>query len=339
MDQQEALRWVHRNIRLFGGDPSRVTIFGESAGGLSVHSQLASPGSHGLFHRAIVESGAYQLSQPSLATVEANGTAFAIRAGCTDQTAACLRALSVDQVLANQGTGLAVATPVIDNKFLTQSVGQAFASGQFNQVPVMEGASHDEWRLFVAGTELTTGPLPAAAYPAAIQATLGIPAAIVPLFTAQYPLASFPTPGLALSALGSDGIFDCNARFAAQKLSQFVPTFVYEFNDANAPERFLPPVSFPYAAAHASEIQYLFSLPVTVPAPALDAQQQQLSKAMIGYWTTFARTGQPSSSHTPLWSPFQTASDTVQSLVPTTPRPATGFAADHRCAFWDSLRR
>jgi len=118
MDQQEALRWVRRNILLFGGDPFRVTIFGESAGGLSVHSQLASPGSAGLFQRAIVESGAYQLTQPALATVEAAGTAFATRAGCTDQTAACLRALTVEQVLANQGTGLAVATPVIDNKFL-----------------------------------------------------------------------------------------------------------------------------------------------------------------------------------------------------------------------------
>jgi para-nitrobenzyl esterase len=339
MDQQEALRWVRRNIFLFGGDPSRVTIFGESAGGLSVHSQLASPGSHGLFQRAIVQSGAYQLTQPSLATVEANGTAFAIRAGCTDQTAACLRALSVDQVLANQGTGLAVATPVIDNKFLTQSIGAAFASGQFNQVPVMEGANHDEWRLFVGITELTTGPIPAVAYPAAIQATLGIPAAVVPLFTAQYPVASFPSPGLALSALGSDGIFDCNARFAAQKLSQFVPTFAYEFRDPNAPERFLPPVSFPYAAAHASEIQYLFNLPVTVPAPAFDTSQQQLAAAMVDYWTTFARTGQPSSRHMPQWASFQTASDTMQSLVPPAPQPETGFAVDHRCAFWDALRR
>src|SRR6185436_8570148 len=114
MDQQEALRWVRRNILFFGGDPLRVTIFGESAGGLSVHTQLASPGSHGLFQRAIVQSGAYQLTQPALATVEAAGVAFANRAGCTDQTAACLRGLTVEQVLANQGTGLAVATPVID---------------------------------------------------------------------------------------------------------------------------------------------------------------------------------------------------------------------------------
>src|SRR5215475_422830 len=101
MDQAEALRWVHRNILFFGGDPTRVTIFGESAGGLSVHSQLASPGSAGLFHRAIVQSGAYQLTEPSLTAAETVGTTFATNAACTDQTAACLRALTVEQVLAH----------------------------------------------------------------------------------------------------------------------------------------------------------------------------------------------------------------------------------------------
>lgn len=339
MDQQEALRWVRRNIAAFGGDPDRVTIFGESAGGLSVHSQLASPGSHGLFQRAIVQSGAYQLAQPTLTAAEAVGTAFAAAAGCTDQTAACLRGLSIAQILAAQPGGTSGARPTIDNKFLTQSVGAAFASGAFNRVPVMEGANHDEWRLFVGITNLTTGPIPAAAYPAAIQATLGIPSAVVPLFVAQYPLASFATPDLALSALGSDGIFDCNARFAEQKLSQFVPTFAYEFNDPNAPQRFLPPVAFPYAAAHASEIQYVFDLPVTVPAPGFDATQQKLADAMVSYWTTFARTGQPSSPGAPAWAPFQAAADNMLALVPPAPQPETGFAADHRCAFWDSLRR
>ena len=340
MDQQEALRWVHRNIFFFGGDPTRVTIFGESAGGLSVHSQLQSPGSAGLFHRAIVQSGAYQLSQPTLTAAETTGTTFATNSGCTDQTAACLRALTVEQVLAHQPGGVGGASPTVDNKFLTQSIGAAFTAGNFNRVPIMEGANHDEWRLFVGITELTTHtPLPAAAYPAAIQATLGIPAAVVPLFVAQYPLANYTAPALALSALGTDGIFDCNARFVEQKVSQFVPTFAYEFSDPNAPERFLPPVSFSYAAAHASEIQYLFTLPITVPAPGLDANQEQLSKAMISYWTTFARTGQPSSRRQPPFAAFATATDNMQSLVPPQPAQETGFAADHHCAFWDSLRR
>jgi para-nitrobenzyl esterase len=337
LDQQAALRWVQRNILLFGGDPTRVTIFGESAGGLSVHAQLASPGSRGLFQRAIVESGAYQLAQPSLAQGEAGGAAFAAAAGCADQSAACLRSLDVATILAHQPAGIAGASPVIDGAFLPRSIAEAFATGQFNRVPVIEGANHDEWRLFVGLTTLTTGPTPAAAYPAAIAATLGVPAQVVPAFVAQYPLAGFASADLALSALGTDGIFACNARVAARALAGFVPTFAYEFADPDAPQRFLPPVAFPYAAAHASEIQYLFDLPVTVPAPALDAAQRRLAAHMIRYWSSFARTGQPSSVEAPPW-PRYDARDTFQALVPTRPQPTTTFAADHRCAFWDGLR-
>src|SRR4029077_20233537 len=93
MDQQLAMKWVKQNIEAFGGDPQNVTIFGESAGGLSTFSNLVSPSARALFERAIVESGAYRLSLPSLATAEAQGTAFATAEGCTDQTAACLRSL------------------------------------------------------------------------------------------------------------------------------------------------------------------------------------------------------------------------------------------------------
>src|SRR5262245_30829179 len=102
MDQQAAMRWVQRNIRAFGGDPDNVTIFGESAGGCGVPSRLASPLAAGLFDKAIVESGAYWLVQPTLAMAEADGTAFATRAGCSAQTAACLRSLSVSAILAAQ---------------------------------------------------------------------------------------------------------------------------------------------------------------------------------------------------------------------------------------------
>ena len=99
MDQQAALRWVQRNIRGFGGDPGDVTVFGESAGGLSVLSQLASPGARGLFQRAIVESGTYQLTQQPLVAAEAAGKAFAAKAGCATNTAACLRGLPVSTIL------------------------------------------------------------------------------------------------------------------------------------------------------------------------------------------------------------------------------------------------
>jgi len=336
MDQQAALRWVQDNIRKFRGDPGRVTIFGESAGGLSVHSHLASPLAAGLFHRAIVESGAYALSQPSLSQAEALGTLFANLLGCTDQTAACLRAAPVASVLAAfAATRVASVIPDVDGKVLTQTVGAAFASGQFNRVPVIEGSNHDEWRLFVAlNIDLVTGPLAPGQYVGAIAATLGVPLATAGALASFYPLARFPSPDLALSALGTDAIFACNSRKAARLLSPFVPTHAYEFNDENAPQLFLRPVSFPYGSAHASEIQYLFDLRSTVPAPPLAADQRRLSEAMVAYWTNFAKLGTPNWIGTPFWPAYERTADQMQSLVPPQPLVESGFAIDHKCAIW-----
>jgi para-nitrobenzyl esterase len=324
---------VQRNIRAFGGDPDNVTIFGESAGGLSVHSQLSSPLAGGLFHKAIVESGAYSLTQPTLAAAEAAGTAFATSAGCPSQTAACLRSLSVSAILAAQPGGTMV--PNLDGFVLPQTVKSAFTTSQFNRVPVIEGSNHDEWRLFVAQTEATTGtPLMPAGYVPAIAATLGVPLSFAAAIAAEYPLADFPSPSAALGAVGTDVVFSCNARVSSRLLSQFVPTYQYEFNDPSAPMLYFNPVSFPTGASHASELTYIFDLTGTpVPSPGLTPAQQDLSDAMVGYWTRFARSGNPNSAGEPAW-PLYGTNDQFQSLQPSTPTTGTGFATVHKCVFW-----
>ena len=332
MDQQAALRWVRRNIASFGGDPRNVTVFGESAGGLSTLSQVASPQAEGLFEKAIVESGSYNLAQASLSSAESAGEAFATKAGCASQTAACLRGLPVSTILANENaTGY---TPNINSEVLPESLRTAFATGNFNRVPIINGTNRDEWRLFVALSELEGNPVTAANYHSMISSTLGVPSTAAAGIAAEYPLSAFPSPSVALAAVGTDAIFACPALTIDQSVSHFAPTFAYEFNDENAPEEFLPPVSFPYGAAHASEIQYLMDLPTAAFPGTLSASQQQLATTMKRYWTSFAKRGLPSSFRSPFWRPFHDRTHRMQSLIPPAPQTESDFATSHHCAFW-----
>ena len=340
MDQQAALRWVQRNIGGFGGNPGDVTLFGESAGGLSTLAQLVSPGARGLFQRTIVESGTYQLTQQPLAAAEAAGRAFAAKAGCASTTApasstagasttsACLRRLPVSTILADEDA--AGYTPDVDGAVLTQPVKTALARGQFNHMPVVIGTNHDEYRLFVAGIQLLGGRVTAANYQTMIASTLGVSAAIAGAIAAQYPLTRYPSPPVALGAVGTDAIFACHALTAEQLLARYVPTFAYEFNDENAPEFFLPPAGFPYGAAHASELPYLFSQTAVPHQDGFSPAQQQLAAAMKQDWTNLAKTGIPAAG----WPRFAGTSQRMLSLVPPAPQVETDFAAQHHCAFW-----
>jgi para-nitrobenzyl esterase len=160
MDQQFAMAWVHDNIAAFGGDPQAVTIGGESAGGLSVSTQLASTNTfrhltgRDLFEGAIIESGAYMYHDvPSLATYQTLSNTFAqqdANAFCGGSlTLACLQGLTAAQVFANErdfgGFGIA---PNFGTKILPRDLHTAFSTGQFNQVPVLQGTNLNEGRLF-----------------------------------------------------------------------------------------------------------------------------------------------------------------------------------------------
>jgi para-nitrobenzyl esterase len=338
MDQQAALRWVQANIRQFGGNPRNVTLSGESSGGLSVLSQLVSRAARGLFARAIVESGTYDLTQATLATAETAGQAFAAKVGCASQTtasqtAACLRALPVSAIVDNED--FAGYKPDIDGTVLTQSIGRALASGQFNRVPVINGTNRDEWRLFVAQEQLDGAPpVTAVNYQASIADLLGVSATAAKAIAAEYPLSAYSSPPVALGAVGTDEIFACPALTVDESLSKYVPTYAYEFNDPNAPERYLAPVGFPYGAAHESEVQYLFSLANTPFPGVLTPSQRQLAAAMKQYWTDLARTGSPNSHPEPWWPRFDSTSQQMLSLVPPRPGVEAGFGAEHHCSFW-----
>jgi para-nitrobenzyl esterase len=332
MDQQQALLWVQRNIAAFGGDPETVTIFGESAGGLSVLSQLASPGAHGLFARAIAESGAYQTTLPTLAAAEVTGNNLASAWGCSNQQASCLRAIPVKNILAATPSQ---NVPAIDGVVLPASPQAAFTSGHFNRVPVMNGSNHDEFRLFTAEQfDLSSnGPLTAQEYPGILDFVFG---SLGPKVLARYPLSAYPSPDLAFSALMTDWVFSCQTRNANDALARRVPTFAYEFADEKAPEVLLPPVSFPYGSAHASELQFLWDL-FTHPQPIqLSKSEHDLAKQMVSYWTQFAKYGNPNGAGTTLWPAYIGSADNLESLVAPDPKVKVNFANDHECPEWRS---
>lgn len=332
MDQQAALRWVQRNIGRFGGDPDNVTIAGESAGGLSVLTHLASPRSHGLFDKAIVQSGAYARTQAPQATAEQAGERFAAAAGCAGQDADCLRRVPVSKILASQGTGY---VPDIDGRVLTQTLNSAFATGEFNRVPVLNGTNHDEWRLIVAILNVLSGnPVTAENY----SLQFGAPPDVAADIVAHYPLSDYASPALAVGAVGTDNVYACSGLRTETMISRYVPTFAYEFNDPQAPQVFLPPAGgFPYGAAHASELQYLFKLNLVDYPASLTPVQERLASTMRAYWTNFAKRGIPTGSGTPPWPRFDNTTQRTQSLLPSGPRTETDYAARHQCDFWSSL--
>ncbi|MFD9301377.1 carboxylesterase/lipase family protein [Streptomyces sp. NPDC060048] len=348
-DQQAALRWVRANAARFGGDPGNVTVFGESAGGLSVCLHLTSPASAGLFHRAIAQSGpcslavpprswlptmgAYEPFVPEHRTV-ADGIAAAARLGCgrpsDEEVLACLRGLAPG-VLATPELMLRFSPVSYGTGLLPTEPRRALERGEFHRVPVVQGSTRDEMRIFL-GQTLGAFPVPdAQAYRARLRAAFGARADRI---EAAYPVAARPTPALALAAVLSDASFICPQLRDSRALARHVPTYDYRFDDRRAPDfTGLPPVAdFPYGASHGFELPYLFDTGLALSAP-----QRALSDRMTGYWTRFAATGDPNAPGSGPWWPRSPA---VLSLAPGPSgiRPVDA-AAEHHCALWDSVAR
>ncbi len=337
-DQQLALRWVQSNIGRFGGDPSRVTIAGESAGGGSVCNQLASPGGKGLFRAAIIQSGAYNdCAARTGAQADKEGAAFAAKAGCpVPATAlACLRGKSTQQILdAQAGFGWAA---VAGGSFLPQQPAAAFASGAAAGIPVMNGANRDEGRMFAfAQYDVSGNPLTAAQYPKAIEQLFG--PELGPEVVRRYPVGDFASPTIAYGTALGDQFMACTALRLDRTLAGRGQVYAYEFADRTSPPfaslRGLG-TDFDFGATHVNEVQYLFRhFGLDTP---LDGQQRVLARQMVQYWGSFVHGSPPRAQGGPVMP--QGDGSRVLSLRTAA---AGGLAVsstvdeDHLCDLWDA---
>lgn len=305
LDQIEALRWIKRNIGAFGGDPSKVTIAGESAGGLSVMYLMAAPDARGLFSKAIAES-AYMISTPELKQSRF-GAPAAEQAGAN--LAAALHAPGIAALRAMDPQGLTDAAAaayfapfgVIDGHVLPRQLVDVFDRGEQARVPLLAGFNSGEIRSLT----FLAPPAPASPteYERIIRERYGD---LAEEFLRLYPSSNMRESILATTR---DALYGWTAvRLVAKQAALALPSYLYLFDhgypsaDAAALKGF-----------HASELPYVFGTLTQTPPhwPKIPATREEtaLSAAMLDYWSSFVRNARPRAANQPDWLPFGSTRD------------------------------
>jgi len=322
MDQIAALRWVKQNITAFGGDPKNVIIFGESAGGVSVHSLLTIPAAKGLFHKAISESGGGRdgvltgrpISEENAdpfypVSAETIGKNFARKHGIEGTDAAALaklRSLSVEEIVdggqeSDGPGGLSIYSgPILDGKLVVETAQSAYEVGRQTLVPLIIGSNSAE---VPAGFVNATSK----------EELLSLFGSLRDEAIAAYDPDGATEFAKMLTMVNTDKVWAEPARMTAKAFAaKGTPSYIYLFSYVSPSMQQM----MRYGAGHGSEISYVFDNLRGWNGATVAPKDQEVAKMMNTYWANFAKTSDPNGNGLPKWPVYNPKTNDLLEFKP-----------------------